>query len=77
MNGPQGQDTHAWTEGQLADLILARLLTAFAGRKLNRKSLTCFGRTKPRGSVVITKALASRMSPRAHKAKTNINCIPL
>ncbi len=35
---------------------------------LNRKSLTCFVRTKPRGSVVITKSLALRRSMCAHKA---------
>ncbi len=35
---------------------------------LSRKSLTCFVITKPRGSVVITKPLASRMSLRARKA---------
>ena len=29
---------------------------------LNRKTLTCFVKTKPRGSVVITKPLALRMS---------------
>ena len=34
----------------------------------NRKTLTCFVRTKPRSSVVITKPLASRMSLRACKA---------
>ncbi len=35
---------------------------------LSRKSLTCFVITKPRGSVVITKPLASQMSLRARKA---------
>ncbi len=35
---------------------------------LNRKSLTCFVRTKPRGSVVNTKPLASQMSLCARKA---------
>ena len=35
---------------------------------LNRKSLTCFVRTKPRGCVVITKPLASQRSLRARKA---------
>ncbi len=34
---------------------------------LNRKTLTSFVRTKPRGSVVITKPLALRMSLCAHK----------
>ncbi len=29
---------------------------------LNRKSLTCFVRTKPRGSVIITKKLALQRS---------------
>ncbi len=35
---------------------------------LNRKTLTSFVRTKPRGSVVITKPLALRMSLSARKA---------
>ena len=35
---------------------------------LNRKSLTCFVRKKPRGSVVITKPLALRTSLCARKA---------
>ncbi len=35
---------------------------------LNRESLTCFVRTKPRGSVVITKPLASQRSLYASKA---------
>ncbi len=35
---------------------------------LNRESLTCFVRTKPRGSVVITKPLASQRSLCARKA---------
>ncbi len=46
---------------------------------LNRKSLTCFVRTKPRGSVVITKPLTSQRLLCARKATyfVVINCIPL
>ncbi len=53
---------------------------------LNKKSLTCFVSTKPKGSIVITKSLALRRSlcasnPNTLKntdaANTICNCIPL
>ncbi len=45
------------TKGHTHRHMMSKLL-----HTLNRKSLTCFVRTKPRGSVVITNPLASRMS---------------
>ncbi len=51
-----------WPYLQLSQLVeLSRYACMFGVNTLNRKTLTPFVRTKPRGSVVITKPLALRI----------------
>ncbi len=62
------QNSSSWKKIHPSHLLVIGIVFIPCAHTLSRKSLTCFVITKPRGSIVITKPLALRMSLRARKA---------